>query len=53
MTNAKLDGRAGSVAFGSTNDRRARRARQQALVNQVVITGAFLFVGAVVFGLVG
>ncbi|CAK7260047.1 hypothetical protein KYK30_12320 [Shinella yambaruensis] len=53
MSNAKLEGRPGYLPFGIANDRRARRARQQALVNQIVITGAFLFVGAVVFGLVG
>ena len=53
MSNAKLDGRSMHGAFAAVNNRRARRAERQILVNNVVVAGAFLFVSAVVFGLVG
>lgn len=39
----------GAAAFGS---RRARRAERQALVSGLAVVCAFLFVAAVVFGLV-
>lgn len=52
MSNAKLDGRSMPAAFGALNARRARRAERQIFVNNVIVAGAFLFVSAVVFGLV-
>ncbi len=52
MSNAKLDGRSMHGTFGGVNTRRARRAERQILVNNVAVAGAFLFVSAVVFGLV-
>ena len=53
MSNANLDGRSMHGTFGAVNNRRARRAERQILVNNVAVAGAFLFVSAVVFGLVG
>ena len=53
MSNAKLDGRSMHGTCGGVNTRRARRAERQILVNNVAVAGAFLFVSAVVFGLVG
>ncbi len=53
MSNAKLDSRCMHGAFAAVNIRRARRAERQILVNNVAVAGAFLFVGAVIFGLVG
>lgn len=52
MSDAKLDGYSTHATFG-VNTRRARRAERQILVNNVAVAGAFLFVGAVIFGLVG
>ena len=52
MSNANLDGRSAAGAFGALNTRRTRRAERQILVNNVAVAGAFLFVSAVVFGLV-
>ncbi|MGB3814637.1 MAG: hypothetical protein WA950_15565 [Shinella sp.] len=53
MSNAKLDSRTTYGAFVSVNGRRARRAERQVVLNNIVVAGAFLFVSAVVFGLVG
>lgn len=53
MSNLKLDGRAAYGTFNSANSRRTRRAERQFLVNNIVVAVAFLFVSAVVFGLVG
>jgi hypothetical protein len=53
MNNAKLGGRSTYGSFGAVNDRRARRAARQFLVSNIVLVGAFVFVSAVVFGLVG
>lgn len=53
MSNAKLDGRSVQGTFGALNNRRARRAERQIFVNNIAVAGAFLFVSAVVFGLVG
>lgn len=50
MSNAKLDGRSTYGAFAAV---RARRAERQILLSNLVVAGAFLFVSAVVFGLVG
>lgn len=50
MRDMKFDSRATYATFGS---RRARRAERQALVSTVLFAGAFIFVSAVVFGLVG
>jgi hypothetical protein len=47
MSTTKLGGRSTFGSFNAVNDRRAR------LVNNIVVAGAFLFVSAVVFGLVG
>ena len=52
MSNAKLDGRFVAGASGTLNVRRARRAERQILVNNVIVAGAFIFVSALVFGLV-
>jgi hypothetical protein len=52
MRNAKL-GDSTYGTLGIVSDRRARRAERQFLVNNIAVVGAFLFVGAVVFGLVG
>lgn len=53
MSNAKLGGRSNYRSFGAASDRRARRADRQFLVSNVVVAVSFLFVSAVVFGLVG
>ena len=53
MSNAKLDGRSSYGALGAINDRRARRTERQVLVSNIAVAGAFLFVSAVIFGLVG
>ena len=53
MRNAKLSGRSTYGAFTPVNDRRSRRAERQFLVNNIAVAGAFLFVGAVIFGLLG
>ena len=53
MSNAKLDGRSSYGALGTISDRRARRAERQVLVSNIAVAGAFLFVSAVIFGLVG
>lgn len=53
MRNAKLGGRSTYGALTAVSDRRTRRAERQFLVNNIAVAGAFLFVGAVVFGLVG
>ncbi|MXN45394.1 hypothetical protein GR138_09340 [Shinella kummerowiae] len=53
MSSTKLGGRSTFGSFGAVSDRRARRAERQVLVNNIVVAGAFLFVSAVVFGLVG
>ena len=53
MSNAKLDGRSPYGAFAAVSLRRSRRAERQFILNNIAITGAFLFVGAVIFGLVG
>ncbi|MGD9478571.1 hypothetical protein [Shinella sp. G-2] len=53
MSNAKLDGRSPYGAFGPVSLRRTRRAERQFLVSNIAIAGAFLFVSAVIFGLVG
>ena len=53
MSNAKLDGRSTYGAFGAVSGRRTRRAERQILVSNIAIAGAFLFVSAVIFGLVG
>lgn len=53
MSSAKLDSRSTYGALSAVSDRRARRAGRQVLVSNIAIVGAFLFVGAVVFGLVG
>ena len=53
MRNAKLGGRSTYGALPAVSDRRTRRAERQFLVNNIAVAGAFLFVGAVVFGLVG
>ena len=53
MSNAKLDGRSTYGAFGAVSVRRARRAERQFLVSNIAVVGAFLFVGAVIFGFVG
>lgn len=53
MSTTKLGGRSTFGSFSVVNDRRARRAERQVLVNNIVVAGAFLFVSAVVFGLVG
>jgi len=53
MNNAKFGGRSGYGAVATMNSRRARRADRQFLVNNALIACAFLFVSAVVFGLVG
>jgi hypothetical protein len=50
MRDMKFDSRATYATFGS---RRARRAERQALVSTVLFAGAFMFVSAIVFGLVG
>lgn len=52
MSNVKLDGRSAAGALRALNTRRARRAERQILVSNLVVAGAFLFVSAVVFGLV-
>ena len=53
MSNAKLGGRSTSGSFGAMSDRRARRAERQFLVSNIAVVVAFVFVSAVVFGLVG
>ncbi|MCQ4630493.1 hypothetical protein J2Y63_002121 [Shinella sp. BE166] len=53
MSNAKLGGRSTYGSFSATSDRRARRAERQVLVSNIAVVVAFLFVSAVVFGLVG
>jgi len=53
MSNAKLGGRSTHGSLGVIGNRRQRRAERQFLLSNIVIAGAFLFVGAVVFGLVG
>lgn len=53
MSDAKFGGRSGYGAITTVSSRRTRRAERQFLVNNIVVAGAFLFVGAVVFGLVG
>ncbi|WP_411034933.1 hypothetical protein [Shinella sp. BYT-45] len=53
MSNAKLDGRSTYGPFGPAGSRRARRAEKQFLVNNIAVAVAFLFVSAIVFGLVG
>lgn len=52
MSNAKLDGRSYG-AFSPVSLRRSRRAERQILVNNIAVAGAFLFVSAVIFGLIG
>lgn len=53
MSSTKLGGRSTFGSYGAVNDRRARRAERQVLLNNIIVAGAFLFVSAVVFGLVG
>jgi hypothetical protein len=53
MSNAKLGGRSTYGALGAVNDRRTRRADRQFLLSNIVVAVSFLFVSAVVFGLVG
>lgn len=53
MSSTKLDGRSTYGAFSPVSTRRARRAERQIFVNNIAIAGAFLFVSAVIFGLVG
>ena len=53
MSNVKLDGRSTYGSFGAISGRRTRRAERQFLVNNIIVAGAFLFVGAIVLGLVG
>jgi hypothetical protein len=53
MSSARLEGRSTYETLGAISDRRARRAGRQVLVSNVVFFLAFLFVGAVVLGLVG
>ncbi len=53
MSNVNLGGRSASGSLGPAGTRRSRRAERQTLVNNIVVAGAFLFVSAVVFGLLG
>lgn len=56
MRNASFGGRSthGSIGpggLGTFGNRRARRAERQAIVNNLAIAAAFVFVTAVIFGL--
>lgn len=53
MSNAKLGGRSTCDSFGAVSDRRTRRAERQFLISNIVVVLSFVFVSAVVFGLVG
>ena len=53
MRNAKLGGRSACGSFDPLGDRRTRRGERQVLISNVAIAIAFLFISAVVFGLVG
>lgn len=50
MNNTRLNGHS---AFGVVSVRRARRAERQLIVNNFAVALAFLFVGAMVLGIVG
>jgi len=54
MRNAIFGGRSthGSLDGATLGSRRIRRAERQALVSNLAVVGAFLFVTAVVFGLI-
>ena len=53
MSSTGLNGHSTSGAFGAMSVRRARRAERQLIVNNLAVALAFLFVSAMVFGLVG
>lgn len=53
MSSTRLNDHSTSGAFGAMSVRRARRAERQLIVNNLAVALAFLFVSAMVFGLVG
>jgi hypothetical protein len=53
MSNARLNSHSTSGPIGTLSVRRARRAERQLIVNNLAVAAVFLFVGAMVFGLVG
>lgn len=52
MSNAKLDGSSYGT-FSPVSLRRSRRTERQFLINNIAIAVAFLFLSAVIFGLIG